>query len=158
MQTVYVDILIMTNFIVDYFLLLLAGHLSANTIKRWRILLSAALASLTSLVIFAPEMSAFLEFTVKLIFSLVIVFVAFGFLNFKRYIKSVLIFFASNVIFAGGALLIWSLFAPKGLIVRNGAVFYSISPVTLILSIAIVYIASLIVSRIISKRQSHGGE
>jgi len=155
---VYVDILIMTNFIVDYFLLMLAGFLSSFSIKRWRLFLAAFLASLTSLVIFIPEQNAIVEFLLKLIFSLLIVLVAFGFKNIKRYIKAVVIFFAANVIFAGGALLIWSLFTPKGLIVRNGAVFYNISPITLLVSITIVYILSLIISKMISRRKASGGE
>lgn len=157
-QTVYVDILIMTNFIVDYFLLMLTSFLLSAKVKRWRLFLSAFLASLTALVIFAPELNAFVEFIVKFLFSLLIVLIAFGYKNMKRYIKAAVLFFASNVIFAGGALLVWSLFAPRGLVVHNGAVFYNISPITLLLSVTAVYLVSLFVSKIISKRRASGGE
>ena len=158
MQIVYVDILIMTNFIVDYFLLMLTSFLLSADVKRWRFFLSAFLASLTSLIIFAPELNAFVEFVIKFSFSLLIVFIAFGYKNAKRYIKASVMFFASNVIFAGGALLVWSLFAPRGLVVHNGAVFYNISPITLLLSITAVYLLSLVVSKIISRRKGTGGE
>lgn len=158
METVYVDILIMTNFIADYFLLLLTAFLSAIQAKRLRIFIGAAAASLSSLLIFAPELGAFLEFTVRLVVSLLIVLIAFGFSNPRRYIKSVIIFYASNVILAGGAILLWSLFRPEGLIIRNGAVFYSISPVILVLTTASVYLLSLLVTKIISSRRSRGRE
>ena len=158
METVYVDILILTNFIVDYFLLLLTAFLLKPQIKRWRMLLSVALASLSSLLIFAPELPFFAEISVQLLISLLVVFVAFGFKSFARYIKAVLIFYASNVILAGGALALWALFAPNGLVVRNGAVFYNISPITLILTTAAVYILSLVISKIIAARRGSGGE
>ncbi|MBE6788684.1 MAG: hypothetical protein E7539_03360 [Ruminococcaceae bacterium] len=158
METVYVDILIVTNFIVDYFLLMLTSFLSATSTKRYRIFLGAAVAAISSLVIFAPELSAAAEFLIKLVISLLIVLITFGFSNPKRYIKSVVIFYAANAVLAGGAIAVWSIFAPKGLVIRNGAVFYNISPVTLILSIAAVYLISILTSKIISRRQSRGKE
>ena len=158
METVYVDILVVTNFIADYFLLLLTAFLSANEVKRLRIFLGAGAASLSSLLIFAPELSAFLELAIRLAVSLLIVLITFGFVNARRYIKSVIVFYAANVILAGGAMLVWSLFAPNGLVVRNGAVFYNISPVLLIVTCAAVYLISLLVSKIISRRKSRGRE
>lgn len=158
MQTVYVDILILTNFIVDYFLLLLCAKFIKAPIKRWRLFLSGFFAALSSLLIFAPEMPAILEIITKLLISLVVVLIAFGYKNPIRYIKSAVFFYASNVLFAGGALLLWSFFKTGNIVVRNGAVFYNISPVTLILTTAVVYILSLIVSKIISHRKNVGKE
>ncbi len=158
LETVYVDILVLTNFIADYFLLLLTAFLAAVEVKRWRLFLGAGAASFSSLLIFAPEMSLVLEILVKLAISLVIVVITFGFSNLKRYIKAAVVFYAANVILAGGAMLVWSIFAPRGLIVRNGAVFYNISPIVLIATCAAVYIISIIVSKIISRRQSRGRE
>ena len=158
METVYVDILVVTNFIADYFLLLLTAFLSVNEVKRLRLFLGAGAASLSSLLIFAPELNAFLELAVRLAVSLVIVLITFGFVSFRRYIKSVIIFYAANVILAGGAMLLWSLFAPNGLVVRNGAVFYNISPIVLIVTCAAVYLISLVVSKIISRRKARGRE
>lgn len=157
-ETVYVDILILTNFIVDYFLLLLTAFLSKNEVKKWRMLVGAAAACLSSLLIFAPELPFIFEMLVKLSVSLGVVLLAFGFKNPLRYIKSVSVFYAANVILAGGTLLLWSIFHPGGLIVRNGAVFYNISPVVLILMTAAVYIISLVVSKIIAGRKARGRE
>ena len=158
MQTVYVDVLITTNFIVDYFILLLTSYLSGSEKKRIRLFFSSVLASLSSLLIFAPEMSFLAEFSSKLVISFVIVYIAFGFKNKIRFLKSLLIFYAANVVLAGGTVTVWSLFKPKGMIVKNGAVFYNISPITLVLSTAIVYAVSLAVSKIISSRKIKGRE
>ena len=158
MQIVYVDVLVLTNFIVDYFLLLLCGKFIKAPIKRWRLVLSGTVASLSSLFIFLPEMPGLLEIISKLLISLLIVLLAFGYKNHVRYIKSAVFFYASNVLFAGGSLLIWSLFKTGNIIVRNGAVFFNISPVSLILTTVVVYIFSLIASKIISRRKNVGRE
>ena len=51
-MTVYVDILILVNFIIDYFLLLFAAKFLHITTKLLRIILSAALGGVFSLYIF----------------------------------------------------------------------------------------------------------
>lgn len=158
MQTVYVDILIFTNFLIDYFLLILTASLSKLHKKRWRLIISAAVASLSSLLIFAPELSAIAEIGINLAVSAIIVLIAFGFKNRIRFFKNTVIFYAANVILAGGTLLFWSLFKVKGAVVRNGAVFYRVSPTTLVLTTAGVYIVTLIVSKIIKRRQHLNSE
>ncbi len=154
MEIVYVDILILTNFIIDYFLLLLTAFLAKNELKRWRILISAAAASLTALVIFAPEQPLIIELCIKLIFSFIIVLIAFGFKNKIRYIKSVLVFYGANALLAGASLVIWSVFNLNSIVVRNGAVYYSISPALLIATTAAAYLAVVIVSKISRSRKA----
>lgn len=158
MQTVYVDILVFTNFLIDYFLLLLTASLSKLQKKRWRLIISAAVASLSSLLIFAPELSAPLEISINLAVSAVIVLIAFGFKNKIRFLKNTVIFYAANVVLAGGTLLLWSAFKVKGAVVRNGAVFYNVSPVTLVATTTAVYIVTIIVSKIIKRRQQLNSE
>lgn len=158
MQTVYVDILVFTNFLIDYFLLLLTASLSKLQKKRWRLIVSAAVASLSSLLIFAPELSAPLEISINLAVSAVIVLIAFGFKNKIRFLKNTVIFYAANVVLAGGTLLLWSVFKVKGAVVRNGAVFYNVSPVTLVATTTAVYIVTIIVSKIIKRRQQLNSE
>lgn len=153
MQTVYVDILIVTNFIIDYFVLLLTSKLCSLKVKKWRLLVGAIAASLTSLKIFAPELSLMFEILVSVTISLLIVIVTFGFINKIRFFKAVLIFFFSSAALAGGAMALWSIFKINGLVIRNGTVFYNISPVILVLSITVVYIITTIVSKIIFKKK-----
>ncbi len=150
METVYVDILLITNFLIDYFILLLSNRLSGAGTKRWRIVLGSFFASLTSLFIFAPEMSLFAEISLNVATAFLIVLITFGFKNKIRFLKSTLIFYASNAILAGGSLAVWSMLGAKGIIVRNGAVFYDISALFLLLSITAVYLVTLIISKIIS--------
>ncbi len=153
MQTVYVDILLLTNYIIDYFLLLLTASLSKTPKKRWRMLLGGALAAVTSLMIFAPELPSYIEMAVNLILSAIIVLAAFGFKNRVIFFKNVVIFYAANVILAGGTLLLWSLFKIPNIAIRNGVVFYNISPVILVLSTLTVYLVSLLVAKMIARKK-----
>ncbi len=158
MQTVYVDVLILTNFIIDFFLLKLSLYLLGKSAKSLRLVLSAFLASLSSLLIFAPELNFFFEFAIKLIISFLVVFSLVGRISIKPLFKITLVFYASNIILAGGAIFLWEFLGFKNIVVRNSSVFINISPLTLVLTTAAVYGLALIVSKIISRRRLIGGE
>lgn len=49
-------------------------------------------------------------------------------------------------------MLAWSLFNLEGIIVRNGAVFYNISAVSLVITIAVVYLLTIVISKIIHRK------
>ena len=55
MTTIYIDILVCLNVIVNYFLLLASGKFLSRPYKRWRILLGAFLGGLYSLYILLPQ-------------------------------------------------------------------------------------------------------
>ncbi len=58
MTTIYIDVLVCLNFIVNYFLLLATGKFLSRPCKRWRMLLGAFLGGLYSLYILLPEIAA----------------------------------------------------------------------------------------------------
>ena len=55
--TVYADVLLAVNFLIDYLLLLFCARLSGRRIIRKRLLAGALVGALTSLVIFLPPLS-----------------------------------------------------------------------------------------------------
>ena len=55
MKTViYLDVLLLVNFLAGYFLLMAAGLLSGCAARQLRLLAGAGLAALSALVLFAP--------------------------------------------------------------------------------------------------------
>ena len=55
--TVYADVLLAVNFLIDYLLLLFCARLSGRRMIRKRLLAGALVGALTSLVIFLPPLS-----------------------------------------------------------------------------------------------------
>ena len=78
MTTIYIDILVCLNVIVNYFLLLASGKFLSRPYKRWRILLGAFLGGLYSLYILLPQLAQWFTILVELAMAATITLTAFG--------------------------------------------------------------------------------
>lgn len=90
MTTIYIDILVCLNVIVNYFLLLASGKFLSRPYKRWRILLGAFLGGLYSLYILLPQLAQWFTILVELAMAATITLTAFW---PKGHFKNLLLFF-----------------------------------------------------------------
>lgn len=129
MTTIYIDVLVCLNLIVNYFLLLAVGKFLSLPRKRWRLLLGAFLGGFYSLYILLPKTAPWLTILVEILMAITIAMTAFG---RKRLLKTCSCFFAMSFLFAGSMYLLWKVAAPDQLIMNNGVVYFQISPLLLI--------------------------
>ena len=148
---VYADVLVVLNLIVDYFLISLSAYILKRKVAVWRMILSAAIGAISSLYIFLPEMSSVLEMLLKTVVCSVMCFCAFGFLNFKSFIRSFVAVVTISFIYGGAMIAIWYVFKPKGMVINNSVVYFNVSPVFLILFSLIAYIAIVIIRKFTEK-------
>ena len=146
-MTVYADILIGVNIIINFLLLMLTAKICKSGYKLLRLTAAAFLGGLFSLYIFLPEQPIVLELVVRVAICLLITFTAFGFNNIKYFIKTTFYFLCFNMLFGGVVLAVWSLFKPNGIIVNNGMVYFDISPIMLISTTLVSYFAITIIQR-----------
>lgn len=151
-QTVYVDVLILVNFFINYFLLLACSKFLTLPVKRFRLAAASALGAAFSLSVLLPEYPAVLSLFVKLLMSVAIVLCAFGFGGIKRVIRNTFAFYVINFAFAGAMVAIWYFFAPQGLIIRNSVVYFNISPVFLIVLTVGCYALITLIGRITGRQ------
>ncbi len=138
-QPVYVDTLIAINFIVDYFLLRITALLAGCGPASKRLILSAALSSLTSLMVFLPPLSPFWSVAANLALSGGIVRLAFPWSGKRTFFSRAVVFYCVNLLFAGGVFLLCWGKAPKGLLYLNGALYFQMSPLFLIGAASLLY-------------------
>lgn len=138
-ETVYVDILIAINFIVDYFLLRLTALLAGSAVSGRRLVFSAAVSSLTSLCIFLPPLPAAVSVLRNLLFSAGISALAFGVGGGWIFFCRTVVFYGVNLVYAGGMLLLCWRMKPKGLLFWNGVLYFRMSPVLLIGMASVLY-------------------
>ena len=146
--TVYVDVLLVLNYIINTFLLLGTAKLAGRSPKRRRIVAAALFGSLGSLTIFLPFMGFFVSIASKLFLSAAIVLLAFGFVHKAEFLKQWFLFFAVNFSFAGSMLGIWMLFAPHGMLYYNGIVYFHISSGVLIAATIAAYALLTLLARL----------
>jgi stage II sporulation protein GA (sporulation sigma-E factor processing peptidase) len=151
-QGVYVDILLVTNYIVNLCIILCVGRFSGGSPKRRRIVAAALLGAATSLTIFLPLMGPVASVLLKAAISAAIVLAAFGFEGIRLYIMRIFLFFAISFCFAGVMLGLWLLFEPPGMSWNNGVVYFDISAALLVASTAAAYAVLRIAARLTQPR------
>ncbi len=148
---VYVDILILVNSIINYYILILTTKINKTQYKNFRLIISAFIGSFFSFFIFLPQQNIIIEIIFKIFSSFCLVLIAFGYKKIKTFLRSLFIMFSTSFIFAGAMLAIWVLFKPNGLIINNSVVYFNISPVLLVAFSVIFYIVFTVLNSVLQR-------
>ncbi len=150
-MVIYVDVLILVNFYVDYLLLLATEKLCRIKSGFLRRTLAALTASLFSLTIFLPESPYIITFLIKALCVELTVLVAFGIRSLRQHISLALCFLAATYSFAGIMLALNSFLHADGVAINNSSVYIDISPLILIGITTLCYLMICIYRRFVSK-------
>lgn len=153
-MTVYVDLLLLTNLYVNYLLLTAAARLARVSFGRGRRLAAAMLGALASLLMLAPPLPWYALAPIRFALAGVLVFVAGGERRLRPLLRQTLLFFGSSAALAGALLLVWTFWLPDFVAVANGAVYFDISAVTLLLTTTAAYAALWLLARLRSHTPS----
>lgn len=151
MISIYLDVLLITNIYVNYFLLKSTAKLTHTNLKLFRCIIGSVVGSLTSLIILLPEINNVLLFVFKLLFAFIIIFVTFYKTTIKRLLKLTLIFFLINFAFAGITTLLYMTTNVKMLVVNNFSVYFDIPIIFFAVATIISYIIICLITHIIEK-------
>ena len=99
---VYADVVWLLNACIDFLLLLLTATVLKKKIKRWRLVLGAFIGSTIVIFAFTPFASMMTHPIMKLLYSLLIVYTAFGFTTFRNYAQTVFTFYFVTFMVGGG--------------------------------------------------------
>lgn len=148
---IYVDVLIITNFVISYFLLLTASVLSGYTYSRKRIIMSAALGALSCLYIFVQLENPLSDAAVRMVSLLLCAVTAFGYRNKKKFIVQTVYYVVLNALLTG---VISALSLKSSAVYHNNMFFYfDINPVELVVLSVLIYVV-LCISELVKERIS----
>ncbi len=99
-MTIYLDLLFLLNFLIDFLILLTVCIILKRNIKMRRIILASIIGSLSILVLFI-DVSNLILFFYKLILSVIIILVTFGYKDIKYLINNLLYFYSVSIILGG---------------------------------------------------------
>lgn len=149
--TVYADILVLLNTVVDYFLLLAAGKIIRRHASLPRILAAALIGGASSLYIFVPETIFILGLVFRISVCALMTASAFGFSGIKSFLRNCGILFLVTCGYGGLMIAIWYIFKPGGMLINNSVVYFNISPAVLIGASVAAYILFVIFSHIFAR-------
>lgn len=123
---VYLDILLIENVVINYFILLVTSKFSKNKSSNLRLFLGALTgAAYVALIVCFPAIASNYNMLSKILLSLLIVAISFSHENLSGFFKTLAIFYASTFIFAGSAYAFMT-FNQGGGFVKNG-IFYNLN-------------------------------
>lgn len=150
MKTViYADVLIFINIILNYFLLRATAKITSSEAKSMRFLAAAALGGTYSLMIFVDGIPDLLVLILNVLFSVLMVMIAFKTNSIKSFIKKSAAFFLSHTAFAGIMFLLCTYVFKDSAIYKNGAVYFDVDILTLTVSSIVCYGIISVISRFI---------
>lgn len=148
---VYVDILIALNTLVTYFMLLGVKMLSGVKSRLRKLIIASLIGGVSSLYILLPQQSFLIEITVKLIVSIVLALVGYYINSFKILLRTVIYLFSVSFSYAGLMIAFFYALKPNGMIINNGVVYFSVSPLMIIFSSVLCYFVLLLLKRFLRR-------
>ncbi len=151
-DVIYIDVLLVINLAINFFLLLAAARLCGRSPKRSRILLGAAIGAIYSLVILLPDIPWPIQTALRVGVCLLMMFAVEGRVKFVCLLRDSLVFFTVSFIFAGFMLAVRMFIAPAAMIYSNGVVYLRVSALTLIIATIAAYLLTELFFRIFRRR------
>ena len=122
--TVYADVLFLTNFIINLFLLYVTGSLSKTNTSFWRLALSSSIGGIYAICMFLPETDFLSSVLSKFILSQLMLICAFPIKSFLGFIKNMSLFYLVSIV-CGGCVFAISVGGKGGFTLNNGILYYN---------------------------------
>lgn len=152
MTVVYLDVLFLLNFVVDYLLLLAAARITGEPFSRLRLALGALMGGGYATAVFLPGCVWLSHPACKISAGIGMVLVAYG--ASRRLLRLTLTFFASSAAL-GGVILGLQLLGTGGLTLENGVLYTGFDLRLLLVTVILSYAALSTVFRNVAR---HGGQ
>lgn len=153
-MTVYADVLLVVNYIVNLLILAASAKILGFVVKRVRLMAGSLLGAVGALIIFFPYIGNWFQILYKIALALAMTAAVFGLHSLKRFLKATFVVFAVSFIFAGVMLALHFLLKPRGLLFYNGVVYFDISVLFLIISTTAAYLILSLFERLFFSRTS----
>ncbi len=101
-MVVYADAIWLLNFCIDCLLLMLTAVVLKKRVKKRRLLLGACIASTIVIFAFTPYAATMTNPLMKLLYSVLIVYAAFGFTRIRTFVQTLLMFYFVTFMVGGG--------------------------------------------------------
>ena len=142
-MTIYIDVVLIENIIMNFIILLATGLILKEKIKIIRFFLASLLGAIYSLIAYMSILEIYSSFILKIILSVFIIYIAFNPQNIKKMWKNILIFYLTSFVFGGAAFALIYIVKPQEILMKNG-LFLGTYPLKTIILGAIIAFAVII--------------
>ena len=155
-MVIYGDILFIVNMTVDYLLIGLTAVILKREVRVLRQVAAAVAGGISAFYIFIEADSFLVDIFYRIIVSMVLSFIAFGFHNVRRFTRAILVNLILSFLLCGIVDLMVTFFKNKAVTVNNTVIYIGVSPVLLIIISVSCYFVTKVIFNI--KKNSVAGE
>lgn len=120
-MTIYLDLIILENIIMNYIIILTTGMICKTNIKHIKIFLASLLGAIYAIISYVVNIDIYNNQIIKIIVSICLVYISFSSLNFKILFKQLIIFYLTSFCFGGAAYYLLYNISPDLIKIINGA-------------------------------------
>ena len=130
--TIYVDIVLLENFCMNYIILFGTAYIIKIKVKHLRILASSIIGAIYAILAYSGIFKLYENIFVKIILSICMVYVAYNPKNIKGIIKELIVFYLVSFTLGGCAFALLYIVKPQDIFIKDG-VFIGTYPIKIVL-------------------------
>ena len=151
-MTIYIDVVLIENLLMNYIILFATGVILKINIKHGRLLVASLVGAIYTIIAYISNLRIYSNFLLKLILSLVIIYIAFNPKNVKKLCKFTLIFYLTSFVFGGAAFALIYIVKPQEILKNNGLVLNANSLKVIFISAVIAFAICIIGFKIVKNK------
>ena len=136
-MTIYIDVVFLENLVMNSIILIASGIILKKKLKWIRILFASSLGAIYTIIGYMSVLEIYSNLVLKVILSILIIYIAFNPQTVKQLWKDVLIFYLTSFVFGGVAFALIYVVKPQDILMKNG-LFLGTYPLKTVLLAAIV--------------------
>ena len=155
-MTIYIDIVLIENLIMNYIILFTTAVVLKIKVNHIRLILASLLGAGYSIIAYMGIIKVYSSIILKIILSVLIIYIAFNPQNIKKMCKDLLLFYLVSFVFGGAAFALIYIIKPQNILMKNGLFLgtYTLKTVMLgaVVAFCIIIVAFEIIKNKISKK------
>ena len=136
-MTIYIDVVFLENLVMNSIILIASGIILKKKLKWIRIILASSLGAIYTIIGYISVLQIYSNLVLKVILSILIIYIAFNPQTVKQLWKDILIFYLTSFVFGGVAFALIYVVKPQEILMKNG-LFLGTYPLKTVLLAAIV--------------------
>ena len=153
-MTIYIDIVLLENIIMNYIILFATAIVLKIKIKHIRIFIASLLGAIYSIIAYMGILKLYSSIVMKILLSLLIVYIAFNPQNLKKMWKNLVMFYFISFVFGGVAFALIYVVKPQDILMKKGLFLGTYPLKTVLLGAVISFTVILVAFKIIKGKFS----
>ena len=151
-MTIYIDIVLVENKIMNYIILFAKKKKKKIKIKHIRIFIASLLGAIYSVITYMGILKLYSSIVMKILLSILIVYIAFNPQSLKKMWKNLLIFYLTSFVFGGVAFALIYILKPQDILMKNGFFLGTYPLKTVLLGAIISFLVILVAFKILKDK------